>query len=174
MIFWKCFYSQVMNSKDWRSAFARWKWDFWCVCVCFCHLVVCGQASVEEDLLSVALTPLQMSHSFLPFYLWEGENDRSVKSALSTLKWRKKLNFSQRQKNYQYSLFCSTKKPFFFKINLIKTCWLYITSKRSASLFYKCEGSRFLTFTFTDECCKGLMSYMTFPHGHWAKVLCAL
>lgn len=36
------------------------------VCVC-CHLVVCGPASVEEDLLSVALTPLQMSHSFLPF-----------------------------------------------------------------------------------------------------------
>ena len=40
-----------------------------CVCVCECRHLVCGsdeQASVEVDLLLVALTPLQMSHSFLP------------------------------------------------------------------------------------------------------------
>lgn len=39
------------------------------VCFCVCRHLVCGsveQASVEEDLLLVALTPLQMSHSFLP------------------------------------------------------------------------------------------------------------
>lgn len=50
-----------------------------CVCLCVCCHLVCGfvqQASAEEDLLSVALTPLQMSHSSPPFLLCGGENER--------------------------------------------------------------------------------------------------
>lgn len=50
-----------------------------CVCLCVCRHLVCGsveQASVEEDLLLVALTPLQMSHSFLPSPAWERETER--------------------------------------------------------------------------------------------------
>lgn len=67
-----------------------------CVCVCVCALshLVCGfveQASVEEALLLVALTPLQMSHSFLPSLLWEHERGRE-KQRVRGLKYTSELS----------------------------------------------------------------------------------
>lgn len=67
-----------MNREDPGDLLSLCEGEIFGVCVCvFWHLVVCEQASVEEDLLSVALTPLQMSHSFLPFKLWGGESEVS-------------------------------------------------------------------------------------------------